>query len=139
LQQIEPSLLAFLTGSATIEDGADTVGIAYPAELACDEQSPKVAFEFWAENGVGSGLHPTYPYFHAVYPSSTWVFGDNTFEEGNAQIVLNGETQTNGNWGEGPYGDGPPDGQDISEGAIWATGDTLPTAECGTQAVTAVS
>jgi hypothetical protein len=139
LQQIEPTLLSFLTGSATIEDGADTVGIAYPAALSCDEQSPKVAFEFWAENGEGSGLNGTHPYFHAVYPSSTWVFGDNTFEEGNAQIVLNGITQTNSNWGDGPFGDGPPDSQDISEGGIWATADALPSAECAAQAVTAVS
>jgi hypothetical protein len=52
---------------------------------------------------------------------------------------LNGASQTNGNWGDGPYGDGPPDGQDISEGGFWATDDTLPTAECAAQTVTSVS
>ena len=61
---------------------------------------------------------PTYPYFHWVFPSTTWVFGDNTFEEGPAQPTLNGTSQTNGNWGDGPYGDGPPDGQDISRGRL---------------------
>ena len=39
--------------------------------------------------------------------------------------MFNGVTQTNGNWGEGPYGDGPPDGEDISEGGVWATDETL--------------
>ena len=137
--QIEPTLLAFLTGSSTIEDGADTVGLAFASALACDEQAPKVAFEFWAENGSGSGLHATYPYWHWVFPATTWVFGDNTFEEGPAEPTLNGASQTNGNWGAGPYGDGPPDGQDISEGGVWATNDTLPTAECAAQPVTSVS
>jgi hypothetical protein len=139
LAQFEPTLIAFMTGSALITDGADTVGFAGAAALACDEQSPKVAFEFWAENGVGSGLHPTYPYWHWVFPSSTWVLGDNTFEEGPAQPSLVGTSQTNSNWGEGPYGDGPPDGEDISEYGVWATDDVLPAAECAAQAVTAVS
>ena len=139
LAQIEPTLLAFLTGSATITDGSTTVGLAFPAALDCDEQSPKVAFEFWAENGSGSGLNATYPYWHWVFPATTWVFGDNTFEEGPAAPTLNGASQTNGNWGDGPYGDGPPDGEDISEGGVWATNDTLPTAQCASQNVTSTS
>ena len=137
--QFEPRLLAFMTGSEVIDDGSVGVGLAFASALACDEQSPKVAFEFWAENVEGSGLHPTYPYFHGVFPATTWVLGDNTFEEGPAQPTLNGTSQTNGNWGEGPFGDGPPDGTDISEGAIWATNDPLPTAACAAAAVTSVS
>jgi hypothetical protein len=136
---LEPQMIAFMTGGATIEDGADVVGVAFPSSLACDEASPAVAFEFWAEHVVGSGLDATYPYFHWVFPSTTWVIADNTFEEGPAQPSLNGTSQTNANWGEGPYGDGPPDLQDISEGGFWATNDVLPTAECASQAVTAVS
>ena len=136
---MEPEMQAFMLGAATIENGADVVGVAFPSALACDEQSPAVAFEFWAEHVVGSGLDGTYPYFHWVFPSTTWVFGDNTFEEGPAQPTLTGQSQTNSNWGDGPYGDGPPDGQDISEGGWWATDDPLPTAECAAQAVTSTS
>ena len=139
LAELEPQLLAFMLGASTIEDGADVVGLAFASALACDEQAPKVAFEFWSENGVGSGLNATHPYWHWVFPATTWVLGDNTFEEGPAQPTLNGASQTNGNWGEGPYGDGPPDGQDISEGGFWATSDALPTAECAAQAVTSTS
>ena len=139
LAQVEPQLIAFLTGSATIVNGSDVVGWAGASALACDEQSPKVAFEFWAENGEGSGLNSTYPYWHWVFPASTWTLGDNTFEEGPAQPTLTGQSQTNGNWGEGPYGDGPPDGEDISEYGVWATDDTLPTAECAAQSVSSVS
>lgn len=136
---LEPEMIAFMIGAATIEDGADVVGVAFPSSLACDEASPAVAFEFWSEHVVGSGLDATYPYFHWVFPSSTWVISDNTFEEGPAQPSLTGTSQTNGNWGDGPYGDGPPDSQDISEGGFWATADVLPTAECAAQAVTSVS
>ena len=135
----EPALVAFMTGSPTIEDGADVVGWAGAGALACDEQNPLVAFEFWTQHIVGSGLDATYPYFHFVYPASTWVFSDNTFEEGPAQPTLSGISQSNNNWGDGPYGDGPPDGEDISEYGIWATADPLPEAECAPQAVTSVS
>jgi hypothetical protein len=136
---LEPAMIAFMLGAATITDGADTVGLAFPSALACDEANPKVAFEFWTQHVVGSGLDGTYPYFHWVFPSTTWQIGDNTFEEGPAQPTLTGNSETNANWGDGPYGDGPPDGEDISEGGFWATADPLPTAECAPQNVTAVS
>ena len=74
-----------------------------------------------------------------MIPMTTWVLGSNTFAESPAQPQLVGVSQTNSNWGDGPYGDGPPDGQDISEGGWWATADALPTAECAAQAVTSVS
>ena len=136
---LEPSMIAFMLGAATIADGSDIVGVAFPSALECEDANPAVAFEFWSEHVVGSGLDATYPYFHWVFPSTMWQLGDNTFEEGPAQPTLNGFSQTNGNWGEGPYGDGPPDGEDISEGGFWATADALPTAACAPAAVTAVS
>ncbi len=136
---MEPTLQAFLLGAATITNGSDVVGVAFPSALDCADQAPAVAFEFWAENVVGSGLDPTYPYFHWVFPSTVWQLGDNTFEEGPAQPVMNGFSQTNANWGDGPYNDGPPDGEDISEGAWWATDDPLPTAHCASQSVTSTS
>ena len=136
---LEPQMIAFMLGAATITDGADVVGVAWPSALECDEQSPLVAFEFWTEHTVGSGLDATYPYYHHVYPAVSFVMGDNTFEEGPAAPTLNGKSKTNGNWGDGPYGDGPPDGEDISEGGFWATDAALPSASCVAQAVTAVS
>ncbi len=136
---MEPQLIAFLLGAATITDGSDVVGWAGPSALACDEANPLVAFEFWAENVVGSATDGTYPYWHWVFPASTWQLGDNTFEEGPGSPSLVGKSQTNSNWGEGPYGDGPPDGEDISEYGVWATDETLPTASCTAQAVTSTS
>jgi hypothetical protein len=136
---LEPAMIAFMLGANTIVDGSDVVGWAGVGALACDEASPAVAFEFWTQHVVGSGLDATYPYFHWVFPMTTWQLGDNTFEEGPAQPTLTGFSQTNSNWGDGPYGDGPPDGEDISEYGIWATSDPLPTAACAPTNVTAVS
>jgi hypothetical protein len=136
---LEPVLEAFLLGADTIVDGADVVGLAYPSSLACDEDEPAVAIEFWTKHIVGSGQDAIHPWVHYVFPMSIWQLGDNTFEEAAGQPTLNGFTRTNGNWGDGPYGDGPPDSQDISDGGWWKTADEPPTAACAAVAVTAVS
>jgi hypothetical protein len=133
---LEPEMIAFLLGASTIEDGADVVGVAFPSALGCEDQAPKVAFEFWTEHQVGSGLDGTYPYFHWVFPSTTWQLGDNTFEAAAAQPTVNGFSETNQQWGAGPYGDGPPDDQDIREGAVWATDVEPPEATCAAGDVT---
>lgn len=133
---LEPEMIAFLLGAGTIADGADIVGAAFPSALGCEDQAPAVALEFWTEHQVGSGPDGTYPYFHWVFPSSVWQLGDNTFEQGAAQPTVNGFSQTNQQWGNGPYGDGPPDDQDIREGAFWATDVEPPEANCAASDVT---
>ncbi len=137
--QMEPVLEGFLLGADTINDGADIVGIRYPSTIACDEQNPAVALEFWTQNINGSGLDATYPYFHWVFPSVIFSPGDATLGTENALRVFDGSTQTNNNWGDGPYGDGPPDGPVGPEGDWWATDSALPNALCGAQAVTHTS
>jgi hypothetical protein len=132
-------LQGFLLGSDTIEDGADVVGQAFAGSLACDEDEPAVALEFWTKHIVGSGQDGTYPWIHWVFPKTVWRLGDNTFEEGIANPVLEGFSRTNLQWGDGPYGDGPPDGQDISEGGWWKTDVSPPTADCAAAPVTATS
>jgi hypothetical protein len=136
---LEPEMQAFLLGAETIDDGGDVVGLAFPSQLACDEDEPAVALEFWTQHIVGSGQDGTYPWFHWVFPKTVWHLGDNTFEEGIANPVVAGFSRTNQQWGDGPYGDGPPDGQDIREGGYWKTDTDPPTAECAAVAVTATS
>ena len=91
-----------MLGGDTIADGADVVGLAVPGTLACDEDEPAVAFEFWTQHIVGSGQDGTYPWVHWVFPKTVWQLGDNTFEEDIAQPTLTGFSRTNANWGEGP-------------------------------------
>lgn len=133
---LEPELMALLLGSETITDGGDTVGMAFQGSLACDQDEPAVAFEFWTKHVVGSGQDGTYPWIHWVFPKTVWQLGDNTFEEGIANPTVNGFSRTNLQWGQGPYGDGPPDMQDIREGGWWKTATEPPTASCATAVVT---
>ena len=138
---LEPALQALMLNGAnasqqTIVAGGDTVGLAFSGALDCDEDEPAVAFEFWTQHIVGSSPDGTYPWIHWVFPKTIWQLGDNTLAEGVGTPVLNGFSRGNPNWGDGPYGDGPPDGQDISEGGYWKTADEPPTAACATGNVT---
>lgn len=136
---LEPEMQAMLLGAETIVDGADVVGLAFPSQLDCDEDEPAVALEFWTQHIVGSGQDGTYPWFHWVFPKTVWQLADNTFEEDIAQPTLSGFSRTNQQWGDGPYGDGPPDGQDIREGGYWKTDVDPPSADCAAGPVTATS
>jgi hypothetical protein len=136
---LEPSMEAFLLGAETIVDGADVVGIAFPSTLDCDADEPSVALEYWTKHVVGSGQDGTYPWIHWVFPSTSWSLADNTFGEDATQVSLNGFSRTNTNWGEGPYGDGPPDSQDIRDGGYWKTDVDPPTAACAATTVTSTS
>jgi len=136
---LEPEMMAFLLGSDTIEDGADVVGLNFEGGLDCDEAEPAVAFEFWTQHIVGSGQDGQFPWFHWVFPKTIWQLGDNTFEEGIAQPVVNGFSRTNQLWGRGPYGDGPPDNSHVTEWSFWKTDVDPPSALCAAQNVTATS
>lgn len=133
---LEPEMQAFLLGAETIVDGSDTVGLAFPSSLDCDEDEPAVALEFWTQHIVGSGQDGTFPWFHWVFPKTVWQLGDNTAEEDFQQTALSGFSRANPIWGSGPYGDGPPDGSDVIEGAFWKTAVTPPTASCASGSVT---
>jgi len=136
---LEPEMMAMMLGANTIEDGADVVGLAFQGALACDEDEPAVALEFWTKHIVGSGQDGALPWVHWVFPKTVWSLSDNTFEEDIAQPSLTGFSRTNTNWGDGPYGDGPPDSEDISEGGYWKTADVPPTAACAAGVVTSTS
>lgn len=132
---LEPEMQAMLLGAETIVAGADTVGLAFPSSLDCDEVEPAVALEFWTQHIVGSGQDGVHPWFHWVFPKTIWQLADNTFEEDIAQPTLSGFSRTNQQWGDGPYGDGPPDAQDIREGGYWKTDVDPPAADCNAATV----
>ncbi len=136
---LEPALEAFLLGADTIEDGGDTVGIAYPDALDCNDDEAAVAFEFWTKQIVGSAPAADFPWVHHVYPYTVWSLGNNTFAEAIQEETVEGFSRTNSLWGDGPYNDGPPDSQWIGEGGWWKTDIEPPTAECNPQPVTSTS
>jgi hypothetical protein len=132
---LEPAMWAMMLGADTIVDGSDIVGMAFQGALACDEDEPAVALEFWTKHIVGSGQDGALPWIHWVFPKTIWQLSNNTFQEDIAQPSLSGFSRTNLQWGDGPYGDGPPDSQDISEGGWWKTDEDPPTADCATASV----
>src|SRR3990167_5004802 len=85
---LEPEMQALMLGSETIVDGVDTVVLAFQGALACDEDEPAVALEFWTQHIVGSGQDGTFPWFHLVFPKTVWALSDNSFEEDIAQPSL---------------------------------------------------
>ncbi len=127
---LEPEMMAMMLGSEDITSGGDSVGLHFGSALSCDDAEPTVAFEFWTKHINGNTQDTTHPWIHWVFPKTVWQLGDNTFEEGIATPTVNGFSRTNSNWGDGPYGDGPPDSQDISEGGWWQTDEDPPAAEC---------
>lgn len=136
---LEPVLEGFLLGATEILDGTSVVGVNYPGSLACDESVPAVGFEFWTQHLEGSAQDDALPWVHWVFPRTIWRLGDNTFEEAYGQPVVQGFSRTNSLWGRGPYGDGPPDNQNVEEGAWWFTDVDPPSAECNALPVTATS
>src|SRR3990167_10597218 len=78
---LEPAMWALMLGAPTIEDGVDIVGQAFLSALACDEDEPSVALEFWTKHIVGSGQDGPLPWIHWVFPKTVWQLADNTFEE----------------------------------------------------------
>lgn len=127
---LEPEMMALMLGAETIVDGADVVGLAFPSQLDCDEDEPAVALEFWTKHIVGSGQDGIHPWVHWVFPKTVWQLGDNSAEEDFLQTALTGFSRTNTQWGSGPYGDGPPDDQDIREGGYWKTDTDPPESDC---------
>lgn len=136
---LEAEMQAFLLGADTIADGANVVGVNYPGALACDDDEAGVALEFWTQHIVGSSQDAQYPWFHFVFPKTIWHLDNNTFAEDITQPAVAGFSRTNAMWGDGPYGDGPPDGTNIEEGGWWMTNVDPPTAECAAQNVTSTS
>jgi len=127
-----PELESLLVDELPILDGADVVGVNGVSALECDEEAVTVAFEMWAQHYVGSGRDSIHRFVHWVFPRSRWQRGNNTISEGIGRTNLTGFSQTNALWGSGPYSDGPPDGQDVTEWAYWKTNDEMPDAvACG--------
>ena len=137
---LEPEMMALMLGATTITDTGNKVGMHFVDTLACDEDEPAVGLEFWTKHIVGSGQDATYPWVHWVFPKTVWQLGDNTAQEDFLQTAMNGFSRSNALWGQGPYGDGPPDGSDVApSGSFWKTDVDPPSGACATGPVTATS
>lgn len=136
-ETLEPELEALMLGETVITSGADIVGVNGTAVGdTCDTAELMVAFEFWTKHYVGSSPDVNHPWVHWIFPRSKWRRGDNTAEEGILNPAFIGQSKTNLLWGSGPYGDGPPDGQDVTEYAWYKTAVEPPVGTCASSSVT---
>jgi len=126
---LEPALEEMLVGGTPITVGGNVTGFWAPGVLDCGESQPAVAFEIWGDAYTGSTNDGTWPYFHWVFPKTTWQLGQQTFGNEFSQPPFTGKAVANPLWGGGPYGDQPSDTPSDSPGGYFLT-TTLPTASC---------
>lgn len=131
---VEPGLEALLIGADVVDDAGDIIGLTWPGPVECGSTVDAVALEFWTKHWVGDAQDPVWPWFHHVYPSTSWQIGPQAFANDFAQPTINGFSRQNLVWGNGPYGDQPV-GFDFSRGGYYLTVEDPPTAECGFQHV----
>jgi hypothetical protein len=130
---LEPGLIALMTGAPLIEDGADPIGWDWPVNASCGETPPhQVALEVWSFVWEDNAQNDERPYWHWIWPSTSWQFGQSTLNTDFMVPVLTGFSRGNPVWGHGPYGDAVTVG-DL--GSVYQTADTPPSAVCGLQTV----
>ena len=140
LGALEPGLLSLMLGGSVILDGTDPIGMGWPNQTTCaGEPPPFVALEVWSYSWDCLGQAPGTPYIHWTWPMTRWQIGQSVLGASDFfRPALTGFSLANGQWGEGPYGDGP--GEDIPElGAFWFTAEAPPAAACAYQSVTPAS
>lgn len=134
--RLELGFMEMLTGGTVVEGTDGPVGYMNGAKRACGTPQNRVAFEAWSKRWTEDNeWDPIHPWWHWVYPATRWVPGNNTLQADFGPIVLNGKTNANTAWGEGPYGEQPADMADQQQGVFIWDGD-LPESTCDYSTIT---
>lgn len=131
---LEPALESLLTGGGLLLDSSDTpvpVGYSWPVQTNADSEGPPaVAVEAWVKNRTGNRQSSApFAFTRYVWPFTRWQWGDSTLEDDFQQPTLNGTTEGNSLWGDGPYGDSPFGALDENGGYHYDN--SIPEAQCG--------
>lgn len=131
LGQMEPALVALMTGGTLVTDDSDIpvpIGWNWPIQISCsDTPPPKVAVEVWSDVWENDHQNAILPYWHWVFPLTQWQIGPSKLDSDFAPLALTGYSLGSTQWVHGPYGDPVAVGQ---LGAVWQEADGPPTAEC---------
>jgi hypothetical protein len=135
---LEPALLEMLLGGSAILDGVDPIGMWWPSQLSCeDDTQPNLCFEGWQDLWEDDHLSNEggFRYLHWIWPSTYWQIGDHSLQNDFNQPKVTGFSRGNPNWGLGIFGDLPEAAEPLGG---WFYDDAKPTAQCGwqTQAIT---
>ncbi len=133
--RLEPGLLEMLLGATVIENTNGPIGFKYGAKQPCGTPKARVAFEAWSKRWtVDDEQDPDFPWWHWLWPSVSWVLGQNTLQADFGPVIATGKSRANTAWGDGPYGDQPTD-VEADQVMVWADAGDLPVGTCDYQTV----
>lgn len=137
LCSLDAELVEMLAGGSVITESYDTLGYLAPTDSTINEDG--VWVEAWtiAWEGRQRKLKGGLPaYWRWFWPKTTWGVGATTLENGVGILPLTGIAEPNSGWGIGYAADPIPVSVGESVYGYWLD-DTIPTAECGYQAIAA--
>lgn len=134
--RLEPGLLEILGLGSAILDSTDVIGAHIAKKRTCGVPQPAVAFEAWTKRWTADDEQdPLFPWWHWLWPRSTWALGQNTLQAEFGPVVAVGKSKANTAWGLGPYDD-MPEANDGSQLSFWADANDLPVGTCDYSSVT---
>ena len=130
----DPFLQEMLSGGVVLDPGGGAPqGYGMPPIGAVSGNG--VSVELWANRIDDGDLDLNYPYAWYAYPKIRNLrIGDYSHENGSLQPVFSGQAVENANWYDGPLNDWPADSDRVAQ---WVPTNTLPTAVCGYQTLSA--
>lgn len=137
LCSLDFELLEMLTGGTLVTEGGFTRGLTLPP--ADQELANRVSVEAWSlawdgDEQATEGADTLT--IRTIFPSTSWVEGDRTYEEGITRIPLTGRGRSNANFGDGP-GNDLPWGVYVTPKGEYVDSDPMPEATCGYQSLVA--
>lgn len=129
----DPEIIAMLvTGVSTISTGGNVIGWSSPEVGTISGNGASI--EVWSTAIIDGAMAGTRPYFRWVMPKTKWQLGGQTLNNQIMVPTLNGFTETNQNWYNGPANDWPYD----SDRHLHVARDTaIPTTTCGATTLSA--
>lgn len=133
----DPYLEAMLGRGNVLEVPGRPAGYAYPplGELSSAVLGGAVSIELWAKRVLDGELDPDYPYAWWAIPKITKLRpAGREFAAAAQKPTFSGNAYENTNWFDGPLNDWPTSSDRVAQ---WVPTATLPTVQCGPQALVA--
>lgn len=135
LCNLDAELVEMLAGGSVITEDYDTMGYLAPTDSTLNEDG--VSLEVWTiawEGRTRKLKGSSSAYWRFFFPLTKWTVGAMTLENGISVLPLTGTATPNDGWGTGYTDDPIP--LTVGEAVYgWWLDDTIPTSECGYQAV----
>lgn len=137
LCNLDAELIELLAGGTVIVEDYDSMGYLASTDSTINEDG--VSVEAWTIAWAGRERHQkggSPAYWRWFWPKTKWQAGALTLENGVSVMPLTGTAEPNSGWGTGYAADPVPVSVGEAVYGYWLD-DTIPTAECGYQAVAA--